>query len=238
MSRKSFYIKTVLLYLFLFLLIAAFFLYRNRMENEPPASEKTENPVLAIEEEILEFEKISDLIIDASFTFEEAVSGLEIPQDILEELVLVNVYYLGFDSLLHQGQLVVASGLAPEVSLIFEELLAIRFPIERVIPISAYNWCDSLSMAQNNSSGFNYRYIRGTNLLSDHALGRAIDINPMQNPHFTRRFGTLPPDAVYNVNAKGTFTHDSEAVKIFRNYGWRWGGRWWNYKDYQHFYKK
>ena len=238
MSRKSFYIKTLLLYLFLFLLIAAFYFFRNRLENQLLPEATVETPIVAVEEKTAESEIVPDLIIDASFTFEEAVSGLEIPQEILEDLVLIDVLYLGFDSLLHQGQLLISSSLAKEVSQIFEELLAIRFPIERVIPISAYDWCDSLSMAHNNTSGFNYRYIRGTNLLSDHALGRAIDINPMQNPHFTRRFGVQPHGATYDVNAPGTLTHDSEAVKIFRNYGWRWGGRWWEYKDYQHFYKE
>ena len=237
MSRKSFYIKTLFLYLFLFLLFAVFFLYRKSKESILVEAAESEIPT-AEAEVITEPEKGPDLIIDASFSFEEAVAGIDIPQEILEDLVLIEVRYLGFDSLLHQGQLIIASSLAREAEEIFKELLAIGFPIERVVPISAYGWCDSLSMAHNNSSCFNYRNIRGTGLLSDHALGRAIDINPMQNPHFTKRFGVLPPGATYDVNAKGTFSHNSEAVKIFRNSGWRWGGRWWEYKDYQHFYKE
>lgn len=237
MSRKSFYIKTLLLYFFLFLLLAVFFLYRKSKEST--LAEAAESEILTAEAEVTaEPEKAPDLIIDEGFTFEESVSGLEIPEEILQDLVLINVHYLGFDSLIHQGQLLIASSLAREAAEIFEELLAIRFPIERVIPISAYGWCDSLSMAHNNTSCFNYRNIQGTGLLSYHALGRAIDINPMQNPHFTRRFGILPPGATYDVNAKGTFAPDSEAVKIFRNYGWRWGGRWREFKDYQHFYKE
>ena len=237
MSRKPFYIKTLFLYLFLFLLLAVFFLYRKSKEST--LVEAAESEILTAEAEVTaEPEKVPDLIIDAGFTFEEAVSVLEIPEEILEDLVLINVLYLGFDSLIHQGQLLIASGLASEAAEIFEELLAIRFPIERVIPISAYGWCDSLSMAHNNTSCFNYRNIRGSGLISYHSLGRAIDINPMQNPHFTKRYGILPPSATYHVNAKGTFMQGSEAVRIFRQHGWRWGGRWREYKDYQHFYKE
>jgi cbb3-type cytochrome oxidase subunit 3 len=236
MSRRSFFIKTLFLYLFLFFLLAVFFLYRKSEESILAEAAESEIPT-AEAEVIAEPEKGPDLIIDSSFTFEEAMAGIDIPQEILDDLVLIEVRYLGFDSLLHQGQLLIASSLAREAAEIFEELLAIGFPIERVIPISAYGWCDSLSMAHNNSSCFNYRNILGTGLLSDHAQGRAIDINPMQNPHFTKRYGIVPPGATYDVNAKGTLTHDSEAVRIFRQHGWRWGGRWREYKDYQHFYK-
>ncbi|MCK7509072.1 MAG: M15 family metallopeptidase [Desulfobacterales bacterium] len=37
-------------------------------------------------------------------------------------------------------------------------------------------------MADNNSSGFNFRVIADTNKLSLHSFGRAVDINPVQNP--------------------------------------------------------
>ena len=38
------------------------------------------------------------------------------------------------------------------------------------------------SMSADNTSAFNFRVIAGTTLLSQHALGRAIDINPVENP--------------------------------------------------------
>ena len=37
-------------------------------------------------------------------------------------------------------------------------------------------------MSADNSSPFNFRVIAGTELFSQHALGRAIDINPVENP--------------------------------------------------------
>lgn len=239
MNRKSFFLKTILLYFILSLLVAAFFIYKENHADLVVEAVEPE-PVTVIEIPEVQVTPIhSDkVIVDAAFSFEEAVAGIEIPPEILADMVLVEVRYLGFDSLIRQGQVLIASNLAPDIQEIFEELLAIRFPIESVIPISAFGWSDSLSMAHNNSSGFNYRYIRGSRVVSDHSKGRAIDINPMQNPHFIRRFGVLPPNAIYDPNAKGTFTADSEALKIFRERGWRWGGRWREFKDYQHFYKR
>ena len=42
---------------------------------------------------------------------------------------------------------------------------------------------DNLSMNDNNSSAFCYRIIKGSNKISNHGKGMAIDINPFQNPH-------------------------------------------------------
>ena len=44
------------------------------------------------------------IIIDCSYTFEEAISGIEIPSSIISELRLVEVEYYSFDDKLHRGQ--------------------------------------------------------------------------------------------------------------------------------------
>jgi hypothetical protein len=85
----------------------------------------------------------------------------------------------------------------------------------------------------NNSSGFNWRLVGGSDEVSDHAFGPAIDINPFLNPWVK---GTAEHDR-YNIEHLGTLTEDSKVVKIFKKHGWAWGGDWEDSKDWQHFYR-
>jgi hypothetical protein len=119
---------------------------------------------------------------------------------------------------------------------IFEIIKVQKFPIGKVIPINHYNWSDDLSTADNNSSAFNYRYVKGTKKLSAHSYGRAIDINPVQNPHIINR-ELSSSKKNYNPNTLGTIISNSFIVQEFMKRGWKWGGHWRNSKDYQHFEK-
>lgn len=176
------------------------------------------------------------IILDSDLSFEEAVSGIEIPQNIIADLVLIYVKYIGFDGHTHVGQLLTGRRYSEELYDIFKELYELKFPIYSVIPISSFGWSDDSSMAANNTSSFNYRSITGTKLISMHAFGRAVDINPLLNPRI--RMGNFyPSDAEYNPSIPGTLTGHSPAVASFKKRGWRWGGNWMNNKDYQHFEK-
>ena len=176
-------------------------------------------------------------VIDSDMAFEEAVAGISIPQSILENLRLVDVYYYGFDDKLHKGQLVVHKDVVLDVIEIFELIRESRFPIGKVIPISNYDWSDEKSMQDNNTSAFNYRFISGTRVISNHASGLAIDINPMMNPYIKNGI-SLPEKSVYNTIKAGTISSGSQLVKEFKQRGWQWGGDWKSLKDYQHFEKK
>jgi hypothetical protein len=150
-------------------------------------------------------------------------------------LSIVTVPFLNFSGEVGEGQLVVHTDLAEEVTRLFEKLQKIRFPIQQITPVVTYEWDDNASMAANNTSAFNYRFIAGTERLSNHSYGRAIDINPFQNP-YTQRDGTVvPTGAVYDTTKPGTVT--SEIASIFKSYGWEWGGDWNERKDWQHFEK-
>jgi hypothetical protein len=48
--------------------------------------------------------------------------------------------------------------------------------------VDVYSGDDDRSMAANNTSAFNCRKVAGTSKWSEHAYGRAIDVNPVQNP--------------------------------------------------------
>ncbi len=178
----------------------------------------------------------NEIIIDSNLNFKEAIAGLKFPDKVKQELTLIKVNYFGFDGKLHQGELVVNCAVSAEVKAIFKKLLSAQFPIEKVIPISAYDWNDEKSMLDNNTSAFNYRVIKGTERLSKHSYGLAIDINPFLNPYVKKK-SVEPEGAIYNPKVKGTITANSDIVNIFKSYGWHWGGDWTKGKDYQHFEK-
>jgi hypothetical protein len=132
------------------------------------------------------------------------------------------------------------------VNELFEAIFADGFPIATAIPIAdlQFEWDDDRSMAANNTSGFNYRPMTGSGIdgspgasrLSPHALGRAIDINPLLNPYI--KGGVIKPEgAAYDPTRSGTITADSFIVKFLKERGWTWGGDWMSLKDYQHFEK-
>lgn len=168
-------------------------------------------------------------------TFEEALAGKEIPAEIKNSLALVTVPLFSFDREVRKGQLVVHRELANDTRCIFNALLERRFPIAKIVPVVAYDWDDDASMADNNASAFNYRKIWGTDRLSNHSYGRAIDINPMQNPYILADGTAMPDGAVYDTHVPGTVTED--IANLFKSYGWSWGGDWTDRKDWQHFEK-
>ncbi len=162
----------------------------------------------------------------------EALAGSTAPASVLKRQAIVEVEHLDFDGRRQRGMLVVDATLAKEVREIFAELLDQGFRIAKVRSASAYRWDDLASMKDNNSSGFNYRRVDGTRRLSKHAAGRAIDINPMQNPHV----GNDRTGAVYDPKALGALTRGSAAVRAFEKRGWTWGGTW-RRPDHMHFEK-
>ena len=180
-----------------------------------------------------------DPIVDSAMTREEAVLrsvNPEAPAAVLERQAVVDVRYRGFDGMIHKGQIVVDRSLVREIREAFRTALRAGFPIHSVIPIShpRFQWSDERSMAANNTSGFNYRCVTGGERLSRHALGLAVDVNPLQNPYI-RGETVLPPGARYDPHRPGTLTEDGPVVRTFLRMGWTWGGHWKTLKDYQHF---
>lgn len=183
-------------------------------------------------------------IIDSKMSKKEAFDGLDpnCPKEIRERQKIVKVKYYSFDKKIHQGQIVVDKDLVEDVKKVFDAALKERFPIYSVIPVSDKKfrkngrWDDDLSMIANNTSAFNYREKTGGGSLSNHAYGRAVDINTFQNPYIKGKIN-LPPGAVYNPAAEGTITADSTITKLLLQMGWAWGGDWTALKDYQHFEK-
>lgn len=183
-------------------------------------------------------------IIDSRMSKSEAFDGLspDCPKEIRRRQKIVKLKYYSFDGKVHQGQLVIDKDLVGDIKSVFKLALKERFPISSVIPISDFRfrkngrWDDDLSMIANNASAFNYREKTGGGSLSNHAYGRAVDINTVQNPYVKGKI-LLPPNGSYQPNAAGTFTKDASLVKQFLALGWKWGGNWTSPTDYQHFEK-
>lgn len=178
-----------------------------------------------------------EIIIDCSYTFEDAIGQIEIPNSIIIQLTLVDVEYYSFDEKLHRGQIIINKKAVGDIKAIFDFIKTSRFPIAKVIPIVKYNWDDESSMNANNTTAFNYRKVKGSKVLSAHSYGMAIDINPLQNPHIKGKV-IRPQSGKYDPKVKGTILRDSKLVNEFVKRGWQWGGRWKSSKDYQHFEKK
>ena len=180
---------------------------------------------------------MAEPVVDCAFTLEQTFAGKEFPQEIRDSLTLLDVQYVSFDGLVHQGQLVVHQDTVEDLAAVFARLLEIRFPIKQVVPIVAYDWDDDHSMADNNSSAFNYRTIACSDRLSNHSYGLAVDINPFLNPYQRKDGLVVPEGSRYDPSVPGTLVAGEEPVTLFLERGWDWGGLWKENVDWQHFAK-
>jgi hypothetical protein len=156
----------------------------------------------------------------------------------LDDLRLLTLTHWGFDGEVHRGELVVHAEEASAVTEAFRALFRARFPIKRMRLVDVYGGDDDRSMAANNTSAFNCRTVEGSSSWSEHAYGRALDINPIQNPFVQDGRVSPPAGARYldrSHRAKGLIRADDAVVRAFAAIGWGWGGYWTLSKDYQHF---
>ncbi len=156
------------------------------------------------------------------------------------DLRVVQVSHHSFSGNVQVGTLVVAATVADEVVEIFAAIFAAGFAIERIERIDCFDGNDDASMAANNSSAFNFRRVQGTRVLSHHALGLAIDLNPVQNPWLRGALVDPPAGRAYVDRADvraGMILPGDAVVQAFAAHGWDWGGDWQDMQDYQHFSK-
>jgi hypothetical protein len=156
----------------------------------------------------------------------------------LRDLRLLTLSYWGFDRRVRQGRLIVQEDVARDVLGVFRTLYAARFPIRRMVPVDAYGGSDFRSIEADNTSAFNCRYVAGTRRWSEHAYGRAIDVNPIENPYVSGGRTSHPASVPYVDRTRrrpGMAREGGVLVRAFDEIGWGWGGRWTSVKDFQHF---
>ena len=156
----------------------------------------------------------------------------------LGDLRVVRTTFRDFSGRERRGRIVVHEDVAPQVNRIFRALYRAKVPIRRMEPIERYRGSDFDSIEADNTSAFNCRKATGSSRWSNHSYGRAIDINPIENPWVE------PGGVVYHrksrpyVNRRprpGMAISGNALVRAFEREGWKWGGRWSGTKDYQHF---
>ncbi|HSK50711.1 MAG TPA: M15 family metallopeptidase [Solirubrobacterales bacterium] len=157
----------------------------------------------------------------------------------LGQLRLLKVSHWGFDGESHRGRLVVHGDLARGMVGVMRRLYELRFPIRRMRLVDAYGADDHRSMDADNTSAFNCRFVAGTERWSEHAYGRAIDVNPVENPYVTASGHVSPPAgarfADRSQRVEGLIHRRGPVVAAFARAGWKWAGNWTGTKDYQHF---
>lgn len=143
------------------------------------------------------------------------------------------------------GELVCNEAISGDLLEIFRVLYDAAYPIERMVLIDEYDAQDGPSMRANNSSAFNFRFIAGTGVLSNHSRGMAVDINPRYNPYVKTNGGRTiidPAEAAPYADRTRDFPYkiaeDAPCCREFLRHGFTWGGHWKSLKDYQHFEKK
>jgi len=159
------------------------------------------------------------------------------------DLRRITVNYFGFDGFRYGGELIVRADAAKATAAVFTRLYAIHYPIRSIFLPDRYGRHpygpganDYLSMAADNTYGFNCRYVVGKEsrgIWSPHASGRAIDINTWENPYIART-GVFPDSWWLNrgLTNPAMMKDGSPTVRAFTDQGFEWGAY---YGDYQHF---
>jgi hypothetical protein len=157
----------------------------------------------------------------------------------LAQLRLLTLSYVGFDGRVHTGHLVANADAAAPLVGAFRQLFDARVPIRRMEPVDAYGGSDFASIEADNTSAFNCRPVSGGSGWSQHAYGRAIDVNPIENPYVSASGATdhraSRPYLDRARHRPGMAWAGGALVAAFSAQGWGWGGSWSGAKDYQHF---
>ena len=167
-------------------------------------------------------------------------------------------YYNFSGELKNDGSIIILDTLAENVQNIFAQLKKIKFPLEGISPYAGVHikkifWWKKIVADDNyNYTGsFCCRRIVGHNSkMSLHALGAAIDLNPLQNPAIIidveKKVVTqiIPKDGVFYLNRSQARMNkafrpgiiDARVKQIFKDNGFNiWGGDWDFPVDYHHF---
>lgn len=167
----------------------------------------------------------------------------------LESLRYLTIPYYNFDKQIMLGEMIVNVDIENDVLSVFRELFDRQYEIKSMKLIDDY-WqegysgsvADNNSIEDNNTSCFCYRPVTGGENISNHGYGRAIDINPQQNPYVYNGENSHRNADQYMDRSCGdphviVASENDVCYSVFTKYGFSWGGNWENPIDYQHFEK-
>jgi len=182
-------------------------------------------------------------ISEINDTIKKRITGISYPADDSKaaihygDLRYVHVLHYNFKHKVKEGEIICNKSIADDLLEIFTELYESEYEIAKIRLIDEYGGDDDASCEDDNTSCFNYRLTTGGSSLSKHAYGKAIDINPYENPYVTK-YNTDRPYADRSKAFDHKITTSDLCYKLFTEHGFKWGGSWINIKDYQHFEKQ
>ena len=162
----------------------------------------------------------------------------------IENLRHLSLLHKDLNGKILSGEMICNEKSAEDLIDIFKKLFEENYPIEKIRLIDEYDADDELSMRDNNSSCFNFRFVSFTQRISKHGYGLAVDINPLYNPYIKTVDGKkiIAPDNSVdfedrNKNFSYKIVEDDLCCKLFLEHNFKWGGNYWeDEKDYQHFF--
>ena len=175
----------------------------------------------------------------------------------LSQLRYLKVLHRNYNGKIQVGEIVCNVSIAQDLLDIFRELFEVNYQIYSMVLVDKF-WTgdglttDEASVRANNTSSFNYRRASDSPNLSNHAFGKAIDINPRHNPYVvlgpngwvtapyiaytSSEVGYVTPET--RPYAPHAMTSSDPCVQAFKRHGFTWGGDWGGTNlDYQHFDK-
>lgn len=164
-----------------------------------------------------------------------------------DDLRLLTIAHHTFDGRTALGELIVHASIAERTVEAFGDLWAMGFPINKMVTADAFIRPEDIDPnggyisepgpdLVNDTAAFMCRAITGGRGWSEHALGTAIDINPVQNPYL-KGATLVPTNGLIERDAAvaGALLANSAAVEAFTSRGFTWGGSWRSLKDFMHF---
>ena len=197
----------------------------------------------------------SSEIVVGDDVYNRIINKSYVPNDFikLEDLAYLKFLHYDYEDKVRVGEMIVNRRISDIVLTMLARLFEARYQIKSFKLVDDYfetdeddrNVVDTRSIADNNSYAFFYRKIYGTDHLSNHSSGYAIDINPRENPYLPFRNGkydysNLTPEEIEYLThreegKKHVIVHSDLVYQLFDQNGFEWGGDWPTTKDYQHF---
>ncbi|MGW1279099.1 M15 family metallopeptidase [Streptomyces tsukubensis] len=155
-----------------------------------------------------------------------------------KQLRRVELNHWDFEGEVRRGELIVNADTAASVVRIFTRLFEQRFPIRRMASVEAYGGDLDAGLKADNTSAFNCRrpdQINAPFMESPHANGRAVDLNPRENPWQDLRKKAWFPGAESSARTpgQGKILKGGPVWRAFTAEGWIWQNI--SVADYMHF---
>ena len=154
------------------------------------------------------------------------------------QLRSVAINHYTFKGEVRRGLVVVNKDVTRSVVRILTKMYEAKFPIRRMSPVENYGGDTNKSLRADNTSAYNCRrpdQINAPFTESPHANGRAIDINPRENPWKDLRCRCWYPSAKEHLrnDEPGKINKGGKVWQVFRAEGWIWQDI--DVADYMHF---